>query len=93
MATLHILRTSGFNDNNLSLLINTCHDQDALVLLDDGCYNIHHPELINIKGKILALASHIQARAIESNQHPIELIDIDNLVTLTFKYQRVITWQ
>ncbi|WP_440876716.1 sulfurtransferase complex subunit TusB [Thalassotalea sp. PLHSN55] len=95
MTTLHILRTSPFQDNELTQCLSVAISQDNLVLIDDACYGLNHPtlKLAQQKGiNVSVITKHATARgltiAAETNQ-----ISMTDLVTLTFNNERVITWQ
>lgn len=71
---------------------------DAIVLMDDGCYNLKHSlleslikrvdDLININ----IIAMHAKARALGLIT-AVNAIEMSDLVELTFKHDKVITWQ
>ncbi len=95
MSTLHIVRSSPFENNELSHCLRLIIEDDALLLIDDGCYALKHPsiELAKKKNiKIYVLSTHAQARAIEVHLDQ-AAITLDEVVTLTFENKRVITWQ
>lgn len=95
MATLHIIRTSAFVDNQLALCCNTMKHEDAIVLLDDGIYNLKH-SLVETQrpNTIYTVASHAKARGIAVNEFDgITLITIEQLVSLTCEFEVSITWQ
>jgi tRNA 2-thiouridine synthesizing protein B len=95
MATLHLLRRSGFSDNNLLQCVQTLTSDDAVILLDDGCYNIQHPllnDLILSHQKLFIINEHLTARGL-TNIEAIKAISMNNLIHLTFSYNTVMTWQ
>jgi len=70
---------------------------DTLVLIDDACYNVNHPLITQtlIEQPELAvkvIQSHAQARAM-TTPNAITAITIQDLVSLTFTHEKVITWQ
>ncbi|WP_159819953.1 sulfurtransferase complex subunit TusB [Colwellia sp. 20A7] len=42
MTTLHIVRQSAFTTNDYSQCLQVLGDNDVIVFIDDGCYNLHH---------------------------------------------------
>lgn len=97
MTTLHIVRQSAFNTNDLHQCLQVSRSQDTIVLIDDGCYNLHHKLLIDIEKdksiKINVVLEHAKARAIKVNETRCSIITMSDLVSLTFENKRVITWQ
>lgn len=98
MSILHIQRTSAFESNDFTQCVATILSDDALVFIDDGCYNINHPLFINLKEqnkrvKILHVQEHAQARGIEPLASQSSPITMEQLVALTFTYDSSITWQ
>ena len=71
---------------------------DAIVLMDDGCYNLKHSllesliervdDLININ----VITMHAKARALGLIA-AVNSIEMNDVVELTFKHDKVITWQ
>ena len=102
MSTLHIVRQSAFMTNDLAQCLSIISGQDALVLIDDGCYNLEHSLLQpllktsitqpNNAISINVIKHHAQARALKAIE-TVSLIEMAELVALTFTHQRVITWQ
>jgi tRNA 2-thiouridine synthesizing protein B len=72
--------------------------QDSIVLMDDGCYNLKHSLMdslikrANSTISINVIANHAQARAIETLTM-VKNIKMNDVVELTFNHQKVITWQ
>ncbi|MDP7591249.1 MAG: sulfurtransferase complex subunit TusB [Litorilituus sp.] len=96
MTTLHLVRQSAFNTNDFAQCIEIINDNDAIVLLDDGCYNLHHPlinNVINQNVPINVLAQHAVARAISIDESLFLQVSMNDLVSLTCNHDRVITWQ
>jgi tRNA 2-thiouridine synthesizing protein B len=96
MSTLHIVRQSAFATDDFAQCLSVVNQHDAVVLMDDGCYNVNHT-LINsvmkqVGNNISLVASHAKARAIEV-QKTVKLIEMADVVTLTFTHNKVITWQ
>lgn len=99
MTTLHLIRTSDFTSTQFNSALNVLNQNDALVLLDDGCYNIHHTLMQNNITKRLIneqcfyiIGEHRTARAIKVNDF-IQEIPLSQLVELSFQYNKVMTWQ
>jgi tRNA 2-thiouridine synthesizing protein B len=97
MATLHIVRQSAYNTSDFFQCMQVLGNEDVIAFIDDGCYNLQH-SLINsidssknIQFKVITL--HANARAIKINEDIFEKITMENLVSLTFENDRVITWQ
>jgi len=42
MTTLHIVRQSAFNTNDFAQCLQILGNNDVIVFIDDGCYNLHH---------------------------------------------------
>ncbi|MCW8863690.1 MAG: sulfurtransferase complex subunit TusB [Colwellia sp.] len=95
MTTLHIVRQSAYATNDFEQCIQVLNDTDLIVFTDDGCYNLTHncQKRINEQVKQMLIADHAKARAIEFKETKVTAITMDDLVTLTFQADRVITWQ
>ncbi|WP_394174422.1 sulfurtransferase complex subunit TusB [Thalassotalea litorea] len=95
MANLHIVRSSGFTHNKLRQCVQTLMADDSIILIDDGVYNIHHPDMMPFlqKQKVYALQEHIQARGLTPVSDSIKLCQYDDFVALTIDSDKVITWQ
>jgi len=92
MSILHLVRKSAFETSDFELCVNTLNSSDRLVLLDDGCYSLHHPLINSVKNSINVLQSHAQARAITLTTNA-QYITMDDLIELTFKHNSMVTWQ
>ena len=95
MSILHLVRKSAFETSDFELCINTLQLADQIVLLDDGCYNIHHSLISTVNtliNNINVIQSHAQARAITVPSNT-QVITMNNLIELTFKHDSVVTWQ
>jgi len=95
MTILHLVRRSAFETNDFAQCLNTITSKDCLVLLDDGCYNLHHTLLKSVPCALQVIKGHVVARGINVEQHvkTVKLISMTSLVELTFNYQKTITWQ
>ncbi|WP_206485738.1 sulfurtransferase complex subunit TusB [Thalassotalea sp. G2M2-11] len=92
--TLHILRSSPFADKQADLMVNYMSVNDSVVLIDDGCYLLHHHNLKKLLEKhtqLYAIESHVDARALESNQ-AVSLISLATLNALVFSHHNSVTW-
>ena len=92
MSILNLVRKSAFESNDFQQCINTCHANDLIVLIDDGCYNLSHPLLAKVNCKVSVVAPHANARTITAKNNEL-LISMEQLVKLTFNYKSVVTWQ
>ena len=97
MSILHLVRSSQFQCNDFSQCISLLSPNDTLVLLDDGCYNLNHQLLAQAQSRLLpkkiaVLSSHAQARALTLPAQ-VQGITMNELVTLTFSNNSVVTWQ
>jgi len=97
MTTLHLVRQSAFNSQDLFQCCQVMLPADILVLMDDGCYNLNHTLLSNIENIISAenikvIQHHAMARGLNVPEL-IEVISMNELVNLTFETENVITWQ
>ena len=97
MSILHLVRSSQFSSTDFSQCLALLTADDQLTLLDDGCYNLHHPMLreaqkkLSLK-KIAVISKHARARAITIPDNITE-ITMTDLVHLTFNNNSVVTWQ
>lgn len=97
MSILHLVRSSQFQSTDFSQCLGLLASDDRLVLLDDGCYNLHHPLLVQAQEKLLpekiaVVTSHAQARAVVLPETTTG-ISMTELVHLTFISDSVVTWQ
>ncbi|MEY8214101.1 MAG: sulfurtransferase complex subunit TusB [Colwellia sp.] len=98
MSTLHLVRKSAFTTNDFAQCLSVLDHQDAIVLMDDGCYNLKHSLMDNLIKRanstitINVITNHAQARAIEALT-AVKHIDISDVIELTFNHNKVITWQ
>jgi len=93
MTTLHIIRQSAYTTDDFQQCIQVLKQDDSVVFIDDGCYNVNHPAFLNIKKhgfSFYILNKHAEARAITCE---LSKIDMTSLVNLTFENDTVITWQ
>jgi tRNA 2-thiouridine synthesizing protein B len=98
MTILHIQRTSAFDKNDFAQCVATVQSNDALVFIDDGCYNVTHSLFNTLKSlhadvKVFHIQEHAQARAVKIINSQSQPIAMAQLVELTFEYDSTITWQ
>ncbi|RHW77116.1 sulfurtransferase complex subunit TusB [Colwellia sp. RSH04] len=97
MATLHLVRKSAFNSQELLQCCQVLTSLDILILIDDGCYNLNHDLLADIKEiisvKHIKVIKHHAAARGQYVPKDIERISMSDLVSLTFETENVITWQ
>lgn len=91
MATLHLIRSNGFTCNKLAQCLSVVQQQDILLLIDDGVYNVAHSSIATIDNQWFALSSHMQARGLSSTAE--NVIGYQKMVELTEQATKVITWQ
>ena len=66
--------------------------------MDDGCYNLQHTLLDNLINRvngsisINVIAKHAKARALQIKA-TVNAIAMSDVIDLTFKHNKVITWQ
>lgn len=99
MNTLHLIRTSGFETTHFASALRVVSAHDAIVLLDDGCYNVHHTlmtdeliQTLTLNNAVYIINTHSKARAI-TNTAQYNVIEISTVVDLCMQYNKVITWQ
>ncbi len=98
MKILHLQRSSAFNTNDFQQCLLTLKNDDALVLIDDGCYCLSHTLLLKLQKShnsvpIYYIKNHANARAISTDDNIASAIDLTKLIELTFEYDSTITWQ
>lgn len=97
MTTLHIVRKSAFSTNDLAQCLALATKTDTIILLDDACYNVNHPLIEQALTRqpelaIRIMKTHALARSITIIDG-IKAIVMKELISLTFTYNKVITWQ
>jgi len=102
MTILHLIRSSAFSSNDFEQCIINIEQNDDIVLLDDGCYNLKHPLMAQLLVqqptiKIYVINNHVQARALNTDKlmsnERFKSITMSELVPLTFSNNSVVTWQ
>ena len=96
MNKIHLIRTSAFEKNSYASCIDILQESDVIVLLDDGCYNLHHPLCESALGIIGAdslyvIEHHCTARALIPRNA--KTISMSELVELITQSTGTITWQ
>lgn len=73
----------------------TVIDDDAILLIDDGVYNLNHPKLLKVieTHPIFALEEHVIARGLTPARSDVTYCDYNKFVALTLDADKVITWQ
>lgn len=98
MTILHLQRTSAFDKSDFAQCVLSIKPDDALVLIDDGCYNLSHSLFISFKEQnpdvsVFHIQAHAQARAVNVSSSNSTPITMEQLIELTFTYNSSITWQ
>lgn len=97
MPTLHIIRQSAFNSDDFAQCLQVLRNNDIIVFIDDGCYNLHHPLIHTINNEtniqLNVIEKHAKARGIIIDETSFSAINMSSLVELTLTTDRVITWQ
>lgn len=98
MTIIHLQRTSAFNSQDFEQCLLSIKPNDALVFIDDGCYNLTHNAFIEFQKLLPSVAvyhmqEHATARGIKQDNSQSTPISMAQLVELTFQYGSVITWQ
>jgi tRNA 2-thiouridine synthesizing protein B len=97
MAMLHIIRNSGFSSSAISQCLSMCLPQDSILLMDDGCYNLNHPLLLEALAKqselkLYYIGLHASARAQSSNNTSFISSNLTDVLELLFSHDNSITW-
>jgi tRNA 2-thiouridine synthesizing protein B len=98
MSMLHLVRTSAYQSNDFEQCLNVIQASDALVLLDDGCYNLNHELWQQALNKMAVSAlyiieAHAQARAIIIDGAIVSSLSLDALMKLICETEKSVTWQ
>jgi len=97
MTTLHIVRQSAFNSDDFVQCIQVLGNNDVITFIDDGCYNLQHSLISSVDKslnvQLTVIEQHANARAIAIDENKVTKITTEDLVTLTFENNTVITWQ
>ncbi|PCI53461.1 MAG: sulfurtransferase complex subunit TusB [Gammaproteobacteria bacterium] len=97
MTTLHIVRQSAFTSDDFAQCLQVLRNNDVIVFIDDGCYNLHHSLINTIDSaaeiQLKVIEKHAKARAVTIDETQYSVINMSNLVELTLTTNRVITWQ
>lgn len=92
MTTLHLIRESS-SQKDFSTYIDLIAPCDAIVLLDDGCYNVNTSWFVNLNvANKYIIEVHASARAIPLNTN-INTIHTEALVDLVCQHDNSITWR
>lgn len=92
MATLHIIRSPSLT-NFLPELQSLVAAQDAILLMDDGCYQLALPALKKLTVScVYVVREHMQARAVVNQEAATEVL-ATTTPSLLFDFNNSITWQ
>ncbi|WP_323750898.1 sulfurtransferase complex subunit TusB [Marinobacter sp.] len=89
-ATLHILNKAPEHPRHVACL-HALAPADTLVLIENGVLSAAGTQL-SLPCQLYALKADIEARALESAVGDIETIDYSELVQLTEKHEKIISW-
>jgi tRNA 2-thiouridine synthesizing protein B len=98
MSILHLVRRSAFETQDLSLCLLALTAGDKVILLDDGCYNLHHPLIREVK-QICTLGIvkiHAEARAVSlitAEDNKITVLSMNELTQIFSRFDAISTWQ
>jgi tRNA 2-thiouridine synthesizing protein B len=97
MAMLHIIRSSGFTSNALTQCLSISSAQDSILLMDDGCYNLRHPLLLEAQIKhpdipVYYISLHASARAQSPTNDAFTSTTLAEVLPLIFNHDNSITW-
>ncbi|GLX80411.1 hypothetical protein tinsulaeT_37510 [Thalassotalea insulae] len=93
--SIHLLRSSPFAVQQASLMLTLLTPDDAIVLLDDGCYLNNHQllaDILAVTSNVYAITPHMTARALIAHAS-IKKIHLAQLTELIFTYSNSVTWQ
>jgi tRNA 2-thiouridine synthesizing protein B len=98
MSCLHIVRTSAFQSSELTECLSIIGSTDAMLLMDDGCYNLQHvalqQKLRQNQMPFYVIAQHVLARSIKlPTAVCVNPIALENVAALIFNFDNSITWQ
>ncbi|GGO69264.1 sulfurtransferase complex subunit TusB [Bowmanella pacifica] len=93
---LHLLRASPFSDQSLCQCLGRVTEQDGIVLMQDAVYALRGQEQawynpMTSVSSLYALKEDIEARGISAPEQ-VHVIGYPELVTLTLKFDNVISW-
>ena len=89
---LHLIQKSPFTSNTLAECMTKTESDDAILLMHDGVYGIHHPEITQTSIKIFALSDDLNARGLKIESSHIQPISYDEFVELCTQYESSISW-
>ena len=99
MSILHLVRRSAFETQDLAQCLLNITVEDKVILMDDGCYNLHHPLIEQVKAlcSVDIIGIHAQARAVSlmavEKNSTLGIISIDELTELMINFDATCTWQ
>lgn len=94
---LHIIRQVSFASDLLQQCLALLKEGDAVLFIDDGCYNVTHPLMSNIieiigKNNVFIIDVHAQARSLSGFDNLFNSITYQQAIQLIFKQDNSITW-
>ncbi|WP_448568829.1 sulfurtransferase complex subunit TusB [Thalassotalea ganghwensis] len=97
MSSLHVLRVSAPHQQ-VSLCLSNLKDNDMLLLVDDGCYNLRLPIMSKFLDTItieqcFIIKEHLIARGVNTSVSKSNQITYQQALSLIFNAQNVMTWQ
>ncbi|MFD2166731.1 sulfurtransferase complex subunit TusB [Thalassotalea euphylliae] len=96
MTTLHLVRRSWYSQQDHQPLTALLSGDDAIMLLDDGVYNIGHPELIKLiehVSTVYVIEHHFKARGLDNTNNAIQTVSMKTLIELSLQFDKTLTWQ
>ena len=99
MSILHLIRRSAFETQDLAQCLLTLSADDKLILLDDGCYNLHHSLMNKVKEicRFDIVEAHARARAVylkdAESDTEVGIISISELTEMITNFDAISTWQ
>jgi len=95
MAVLHLLRSSPFESSQIDNMLAIMKKDDKVVLVDDGCYLVHHRLLElcaqHVNSNIAIIDEHKKARNIVLDER-VQIISYKQLTHLFTEHKSTITW-
>lgn len=96
---LHTLNKSPYQHQALKSCAEFCTTDDALILIEDGVYAIHHPDLaliVKSGTQVFALEADVKARGLTTlsttASDQCELVSYDRFVALCVEYPKQKSW-
>jgi len=93
--TLHLVRQSPYQSNDIVHCLELVTAADSVVLLDDGCYTLASnkiDQLLAITNNVYVIKDHSEARALNTNPL-VKAISLKEINTMLFQHHNSVTWQ